>query len=509
MVPDISDDYGLEPEIISSTYNTMGKEEKSVRSFLTIAYQYSVGVVRPRSEFVAADLLLNIGRKIVDSADVYRDPPALISNDFVLPSTLIQSEAEFEQTKYLAETHKAQDEINLAVVYELGDMGQEKDLVKAHEIFERHPDDLRSILYRAKDYLTGIGYPKNVTKAKELWATILAQDPDEPNALLGLGLIELEAGHVQAAAEFFREAGDGGHVAAKLIMMDLVRRGVIAGKQKDYLKQLIRLAANGPLVTHLLIGEELIRGSEFNTDQGLEWLWRVVELGPWRRVTEFAERAFLAGDKELALHLWLELGDMGSHYSAFNAGFLLWHWRNKPGPFGWDRSHILYVATKMFKRSFAFLREQRNQVAFICRCLIERELEESAFAWFGRDGKRGLLPLVRARMVLDRDLDSYIAKTLMGVLDDLEAHFRYNGIGFSWTFTVLRLGYEYFVATRNALKGNLSERCYEDWKLFTRRILRWLYSETVIIVVVFLVLVNLVRSRIASLYVDSVESVDE
>jgi hypothetical protein len=65
------------------------------------------------------------------------------------------------------------------------------------------------------------------------------------------------------------------------------------------------------------------RAHKFAEKRALQYLWKVVLKGPWNQVADIAEKAFESRYHHTALHLWLELGDMGIETAAYNAAMML------------------------------------------------------------------------------------------------------------------------------------------------------------------------------------------
>jgi TPR repeat protein len=404
--------------------NTIASRSFSVRSMLTLAARHSFGIDRPRSHRAASQAIIPLAVAIclgIDTSDFPDRTPQRLGLGLRLPSTRNLESAQLAFIQHQAAYGNADAEVDLGIVYYHGNLGVETDYARARELFRRHPDDPRAKILLAQMKHIGRGVPKDVEGARVLYQARAAEN--DPNGMAGLGALQLEEKDFEGASEWFRKAAARGHSIAAFNDASLRLEGKVRDSNfSDVYRNLKRLVHEGFTGALVNVAGVLLNGKhKFAEKRALQYLWKVVRKGPWNQIAQIAEDAFESGDYQTALHLWLELGDMGIETAAYNAAMMLIGWNRIGGgepPLGFDEQQRLAVATRMFKMSYFMGYHQ----AFdnVVDCLIARGRDNQVFKWIQSNRtKSAYRPYLVAKLMLNAKEGSPLTRSFVHIKGNL------------------------------------------------------------------------------------------
>jgi TPR repeat protein len=483
--------------------NTIASRSFSARSMLTLAARHSFGIDRPRSPRAASQAIIGLAVAIcsgIDANDFPERAPQRLSLGLRLPSTRNSDRAQLAFIEHQAERGDAEAEVDLGIVYYDGNFGVDVDYARALELFGRHPDDPRATILLAQMKHIGRGVPKDVEGARVLYQARAAAD--DPNGMAGLGALQLEERDFEGASQWFRKAAARGHPAAAFNDASLRLEGKVSDSNfSDVYRDLKRLVHAGFAAALVNVAVVLLSGKhKFAEKRALQYLWKVVRKGPWNQVAEIAEDAFESRDYQTALHLWLELGDMGIETAAYNAAVMLTRWNVIAGPeppLGFDEQQRLSVATRMFKMSYFMGYHQ----AFdgVVGCLMARRRDDQVFKWIQSNRTQSAYrPYLVAKLMLNAKEGSPLTRSFMHIKGNLTLAVQTRimavvPVSLLWAQMIG----QYLAAIWEWKKGQMDGRQTADFVEFSRYLLEMATSPVVAFAFMLLLLSWLLRLRMA------------
>lgn len=373
----------------TTIYNKLASDGKSIRGMLTEALGLTTGLTKPKSYRSASEILLQVANGVCQCYEKSKLnnnlEPQRFKPGFHISQPQSHEKSTFELLKYRSKQGDKTAKFQEGVVYYNGQFGQEVDYEKAKEIFEEMGEDPRAQAMIARMHHFGHGVEKDIDKARDYYAKALPAE--DVNALAGYAILELnEDNDPVAAANLFKQAAAKGHDGAyfNYAMLKVTGKG---GEKNvtDAYRKFKELTHKGFLLAYVNAASFLLTGNvKFNERRAVKYLWRVINRGPWNKLSEFAETAYLSGNYELALQIWLELGDMGIEAAAYNAGLMLLHWKvfsDQPF-FNFDEERTLEIAAEQFKSSFFLGFTESAQ--YVAQCYFLLNISYKGIKWLKR-----------------------------------------------------------------------------------------------------------------------------
>ena len=363
-----------EPDILQSlVYETMAMNGGSVRGMLCAGLGYWLGTERPVSHQRAAVSVFQVALTQVAAAEKGRRTAHTVA-PMTLDRRIEQHRVkdQLEMLKSGAENGDVDMSVNLGRAYLEGDLGAEADYEMARNLFEKHLGHPKAKVMLARMKGRGLGMEKNVTEARQMLEELIETDVEAANQL---GVIELAEGNQTGACELFRKSGSVNYIV-------LGMQGVCPKEEDGLRLAKLRMAAEkGLTFAYPYIAFLLLNGRYYNATEAVQNLWKALNQGFWNELSKIAEDAFDNGEYEMALQLWMELGDMGMSNAAKNAATLLRNWRyyeRSKDPFGFDEEKRLSEAIRLLKIASI---QTKNLAVEIAKTYLDQNDEHKAIKW--------------------------------------------------------------------------------------------------------------------------------
>lgn len=374
-------------QMISEIYNELGSSKNSIRALLTNAASYTFGVSLPYSLTKASLILLKTSSsfcKAADSGTIEETTLQRLSNDLELRSVTeeeINNKKIRNYLKYMA-TSSAQHEISYGMIKYLGKYGEKVDFNAAREIFEKHQDNGEALGLLGRMHHLGHGVEKDIDKAEMYYQR--GAEKEDPTSLTGIGVIKLNEGDVYEASKYFLNASQRGAKGAEFNYASLLLNGdpQLNGTIKDAIEILKRLDNEQlSIATHTLAYLSLVGKPKHSEKKGVKLFWRIMRKGSWNNIGKQAEKEFINKDYEQALFHWMELGDMGIERAAYNAGQMLINWKHffKVPPLGMKETQLYDTAKRYMKlsRKLGYV----DSSIYVSRLYFQNGEEDKGIKW--------------------------------------------------------------------------------------------------------------------------------
>jgi TPR repeat protein len=246
--------------------------------------------------------------------------PARLTSKLEIPHTESDNDVELNTLiKYKAASGDAAAELDLARAHNYGHNGNEVDIDRARELFERHPEDPNAMVHLGRIYHIGQGVPVDQNQARVYYEAAAALN--DLNGLNNLGILKQAMGDVAGGAELINRAAAAGHQTA---IFNMAVANITKGHSADAIAPLRNLARQNFIIAQYNLARLLILGvGGYDPQEAIETLTMSIERGPWLRLCQTAEELWKDGRRRAAVLLWIDLADGGIPAAAFNAGLAL------------------------------------------------------------------------------------------------------------------------------------------------------------------------------------------
>lgn len=313
----------LEKQLI---YEHLGCELHSTYSCIIKNYKLFFGTNTVASVKRANNFLTSISSHIAALSDRSQLPHTRITalnKELEFPKDQKNSDEELSKlVLYKVRLGDKNAEMELAKAYYYGNLGFDKDIQHAKQLFENHEDDPLALVHLGKIHHLGEGgQPVDIPKAVEYYEK--AADMGEPNAFNLLGVIENDRNG--KGMQYLEKAAEHGHTSAAF---NIAMRQINVPENRTKAYSTLRKLAKQGFVASLNVLSSMFHIGQVRYDEykAFKYAHKIIQLGPWIKYAETAENFFRTGNYEGAVLTWMKLSDMGNGLAAYNAGLTLLNW---------------------------------------------------------------------------------------------------------------------------------------------------------------------------------------
>lgn len=394
-------------------YHRIGCERRSSYSCLWEAHAHRYGIYKPKSTSHALSEIYPIALFINHLANknaISHHAPETITRRLKLKEDKIRDDTgKLEIIQYKAALGDEDADIELARSYYYGNNGQEINIHKAREIFEKHLDNSDAIVHLGRIHHLGEDGPVDLDLAVHYYQ--MAADMGNMNAFNNLGVIHNDRNDPETALQLLRKAADKGHPSAKfnLAMHEIQSNNVTEG-----LRMLHELTESGMILAALNYATYERSGFAPFDEEDSFWLFHTIcSVGPWREESQTAESYYKNGSYNAALLLWMQLSDQGQCHASFNAGLVLENWERiaKGQPFlmeGYDKRNEdvdglklrRKLASRMIKNAINYCRGD-DFSPYLYDIYMKRNMTQKAIKIITKYGNNSEASFIKIRLMLN------------------------------------------------------------------------------------------------------------
>lgn len=491
-------------------YHKIGCERKSSYSCLWEAHAYRYGVYKPKSLNHAISEIYPIAyfvNYLSNKNSISQHEPEIFTRSLKLKENKIRADTgKLQIIQYKAALGDEGADIELAHSYYYGRNGQEINVHKAREIFERHLDNSDAVVHLGRIHHLGEDGPVDIELAEHYYK--MAADMDNMNAYNNLGVIRNEKNDPEAALELMKKAAEKGHPSAKFnIAMQEIRKKT---NLTHGLKMLRELAESGMVLALLNYANYERSGVAPYDEEDAFWLFHILcSVGPWREESQTAESYYKNGSYNAALLLWMQLSDQGQCQASFNAALVLENWERiaKGQPFlvdGYDKYNDDFdgkklrdkLSSRMFKNAINYC-TSIDLSPYLFEFYMKRNMTLKAINIIKNYGNSSESSFIKIKLMLKGSLPFKMM--------DIKKEFS-NGINdnpksiFAFISLVPWIAYEFFKhGVKIAQNDSIREDDLEDFAQFVMFI--WKKSINPFeMLIIFNIIIILVKKRFEIMY---------
>lgn len=405
---------GVEKNIPKAVvYHRIGCERKSAYSCLWEAHAHRYGIYKPKSNNLALTKIYPIAlfvNHLANKNAISHHMPEVITRRLKLKENKIRDDkGNLQIIQYKAELGDADAEMELARSYYYGNNGQEINIHKAREIFEKHLDNSDAIVHLGRIHHLGEDGPVDLDLAEHYYK--MAADMGNVNAFNNLGVIHNERNDPVKALELLRKAADQNHPSAKfnLAMYEIRNNNSTYG-----LKMLRELVDSGMILASLNYATFERNGVAPFDEEDAFWLFHSIStIGPWREESQTAESYYKNGSYDAALLLWMQLSDQGQCQASFNAGLVLENWERiaKDQPFlveGYDKFNDDFnglklrrkLSSRMLKNAINYCKDD-DFSPYLYEIYMKRNMTRKAIEIIRKHGTSSESSFIKIKLMLE------------------------------------------------------------------------------------------------------------
>lgn len=501
---------GVEKNIPKAVvYHRIGCERKSSYSCLWEAHAHRYGVYKAKSSNHAL-------------SEIY--PIALLVNQLSLKNAVSHHKPEIITRSLKLKEHKSQDdsgilqllqykaafgdpdaEMDLAHSYYYGNYGQEVNIHKAREIFERHLDNSDAAVHLGRIHHLGEDGPVDLELAEHYYK--MAADMDNMNAFNNLGVIHNDRNDPDVALELMQKAADKGHPSAKF---NLAMHEIRGRKNLTKGLQMLRELSDSGMVLAALNYATYERGgiAPYDEDDAF-WLFHsICSVGPWREESLTAESYYKNGSYDAALLLWMQLSDQGQCQASFNAGLVLTNWEKvtKGQPFlieGYDKFHDDFdgsklrgkMAVRMLKNAMNYCNDDISP--YLYDIYMKRNMTSKAIKFIEKHGTGTESSFIKIKLMLKEELPLKFMEIKKEFTNGLENNIKSI---FAFASLIPWIGYKFIQrGIEIAQNEHYADEYFADFSQFVVFLWKKIYPPFEILCILD-VLITLIRKRFEIIY---------